>query len=86
MAPYSTSIAILAAIFLGFFQLSGFWLLPLTGLAVSGMRFYHPGQFGNWFAYARSSVIAFLCLSLLEWVARLASLYMTGHAFIGRVE
>jgi hypothetical protein len=86
MAPYSTSIAIIAAIFLGFFRLSGFWLLPLTCLAVWGMRFYHPEQFGTWFAYARSGVIAFLCLSLFEWVARLASLYIAGYAFIGRIE
>jgi hypothetical protein len=83
MAPYATSIAIFAAVFLGFFQLSGFWLLPLTGLAVFGMRFYHPEQFVTWFAYARSSVVAFLCLSLFEWVARLASLYMTGFSFVG---
>jgi hypothetical protein len=68
MAPYATSISILAAVFLGFFQLSGFWLLPLTGLAVSGMRFYHPEQFGTWFAYARSSAVAFLCLPLFEWL------------------
>jgi len=82
MAPYATSLAVLAAIFLGFFQLSGFLLLPLTGLAVFGMRFYHPEQFITWFAYARSSIMAFLCLSLFEWVARLASLYVTGHAFV----
>jgi hypothetical protein len=86
VSPYATSVSVFAALFIGFLQLSGFWLLPLTMLSVLGMRFYHPEQFKTWFEYARSSVVAFICLAILEWLARLASLYVTGYQFVGRVE
>lgn len=77
-APYATAASIIAALFLGFLQLPGFWLLPLGVLAVVGSKFYHPTELNNWFAYLKQFLVSLVCLSLVEWIARLASLYMTG--------
>ena len=85
MGQVATILSVLAALFVGFLQLSGWFLIPLAAFAVFGMRYYHPDQFITWWSYVRSFVIALLIIALFEWIARLASLYMTGHQFTGAV-
>lgn len=85
MGALATILSIFGALFVGFLQLSGWLLLPLGALAVYGMRHYHPDGFQTPFSYVRNFVVAVAVLALIEWVARLASLYMTGHQFSGSV-
>lgn len=85
MGALATTISVIGALFVGFLQVSGWLLLPLGVLAVYGMRHYHPEGFLTLFSYVRNFVVAVALLALFEWVARLASLYMTGHQFSGSV-
>lgn len=82
MQQISTAIALLAAIFVGFLQLSGWLLLPLAGLAAYGMQSYGDASTSRAKSYLWSFVVALALLALAEWLARLASLYMSGHSFV----
>ena len=84
MGQVATILSVFLALFVGFLRLPGLLLIPLAMLAVFGMRHYEPAQFRSWFAYARSFVIALLILAFFEWIARLASLYVSGYSFVGR--
>jgi hypothetical protein len=86
LGQYATAISLVAALFVGFLQLPGALLLILTALAVYGMRYYYPANFQSPLSYISNFVLILCLLSACEWVARIASLYMTGHQFIGRVE
>ena len=86
LAPYSTFISVIGALFVGFLQLPGWLLLGLVAVAVYGMRYYHPTSFGSKFSYIKKFVLVIFFLSVIEWLARIASLYMTGYQFVGRVE
>jgi hypothetical protein len=86
LGPYAAVISTIAALFVGFLQLPGWLLLMLSVLAVYGMRYYYPTNFQSVFSYITNFVLVFCFLSIMEWVARIASLYMTGHQFIGQVE
>lgn len=85
MAPYASLLAMPASAFVGFLQLSGFWLLPLSALAVYGTKYYHSQKLETGRAIAWQFVITFFCLSIVEWLGRIASLYMTGYSFFGEV-
>ena len=86
MGGIATFWSIIAALFIGFLQLPQALLIVVAAMAVYGMGYYHPDQFDRWTSYVRPFLVSLLILSLTEWVARLASLYMTGHSFFGRVE
>ncbi|MDO9487271.1 MAG: hypothetical protein Q7J32_02775 [Sphingomonadaceae bacterium] len=86
VAPNSTLISVIGALFVGFLQLPGWLLLGLAALAVYGMRYYHPTSFESRFSYIKNFIFVIFFLSVIEWLARIASLFMTGHEFVGRVE
>ena len=86
LAPYLTAISIIAALFVGFLQLPGGLLTLLCAPALYGMRYFYPAKFRSPLSYVTNFIVVLCALAAFEWIARLASLYMTGHAFIGRVE
>ena len=80
----ATLLSLIAAIFAGFLQLSGWFLVPLAALAVYGMQSYNSKQVVRQRSYVWQFIVAFLVLAAAEWVARLMSLYLSGHQFIQR--
>jgi hypothetical protein len=84
MAKVATALSIFAALFVGFLQLAPWFLIPLAVFSAFGMRAYSE-EAVSFLGHVRNVVISLLMLSIFEWVARLASLYITGHEFIGRV-
>jgi len=86
VAPYLTFLSAVCALFVGFLQLSGWLLLVLAALAVYGARHYHPENFPSLYSYMHTYVVFLLVLAGVEWIARLASLYMAGHQFMGQVQ
>ncbi|MCW1843535.1 hypothetical protein [Prosthecomicrobium hirschii] len=84
MAKTATALSIFAALFVGFLQLTPWLLMPLAVLAAFGMSAYSEEAI-SLLGHVRNFVASIFMLSIIEWVARLASLYMTGHDFVGRV-
>ena len=82
MGAFATILAVIAAMFVGFLQAPWWLLVPLTFSVVYGMQSYHPLEYRTWRSYAWSFVIALIMLASVAWLARIASLYMTGHKFI----
>lgn len=67
----------IAALFVGFLQLPQWLVLPLAVAAAWGMSHYDPVV--GWWSWVKSIVVALVFLSIFEWVARIASQYMTGQ-------
>jgi hypothetical protein len=86
VGQYATAISLVAALFVGFLQLPGALLLILTALAMHGVRYYYPANFQSPLSYVSNFILIFCLLSVCEWGARIASLYMTGRQFLGHVE
>ena len=82
MGAFATILAVIAAMFVGFLQAPRWLLVPLTVSVVYGMQYYQPLEYRTWRSYAWSFVVAFIMLASVDWLARLASLYMTGHRFV----
>jgi len=82
VGAFATVLALIAAMLVGFLQAPRWLLVPLTVSVVYGMHSYHPREYRTWRSYAWSFIVAFIMLACVDWLARIASLYMTGHKFV----